>query len=156
MKIPPIPEGYHSVTPHLIVDDAQNAIEFYKQAFDATECIRHTKPDGKIAHAELQMGDSKIMLADESEYMNAYSPKKYNGSPISMHLYVKDVDVVFNKALEMGAKRLHPVENRFYGDRSGTIIDPFGHLWTISTHIEELTHEEIAKRAAEFYDQKKS
>lgn len=144
----PIPEGYHSITPYLIVTGAASAIEFYKHAFGAKEVLRIPHPDGRIAHAELQMGDSRIMLADEFPEMGARSPMSLGGTPVSVLLYVEDVDEVTKRALAAGAKMLRPVKDRFYGDRTGTLSDPFGHQWTIATHKEDVSPEEMQKRAA--------
>ena len=144
----PIPEGYHSVTPYLIVKGAARAIEFYKQAFGATEKVRMAQPDGRIGHAEIQIGDSCIMLADEFPERNIVGPESLGGTPVMIHLYVEDVDAVAKQAVAAGAKEVLPVQDQFYGDRSGMFTDPFGHKWNISTHKEDLTAEEIGKRAA--------
>lgn len=148
-KVPTTPIGYHSITPYLIVDDAAKAIEFYKQVFGATEAMRMEKPGGKIGHAELKIGDSKIMLADEYPEMKVRGPQAYGGSPVMIHLYIDNVDAVVGQALAHGAKIVRPVENMFYGDRSGTLVDPFGHTWDVSTHVEDVSPEEIEKRVAE-------
>jgi PhnB protein len=148
MAVKPIPDGYHSVTPYLCTKGAAYAIEFYKQAFSAVERMRITQPDGRVGHAELQIGDSIIMLADEFPEMDARSPQSLGGSPVSIHLYVEDVDVVFKQAVAAGAKIKRPVADQFYGDRLGGIEDPFGHTWWISTHKEDLSSEEIEQRAA--------
>lgn len=145
------PQGYHSITPYLIVQNASDAIKFYKNCFGATEVLRMEQPDGKIGHAELVIGDAKIMLADEHPDMGARSPSAYGGSPVGIHLYISNVDSVVEKALANGAKVTRPIENMFYGDRSGTIQDPFGHKWHISTRIENLSHKEIKKRAEGLY-----
>lgn len=150
-KVLAIPKGYQSITPYLIVDNAVNAIGFYKKAFSAKEVMRLERPGGKIAHAELKFGDAKIMLADECTEMNAYSAKKYNGAAISIHLYVKNVDEVVSKAISTGAKLIRPIEDMFYGDRSGMLEDPYGHKWTVSTHIEDVSPAKIKKRAAELF-----
>lgn len=147
-NVKPIPEGYHSVTPYLIVKGAAKAIEFYKQAFGATETLRMAQPDGRIGHAELKIGDSTIMLADEFPEINARGPESLGGTPVMIHLYVEDVDAVAKKASSAGAKELRPVKDQFYGDRSGMFADPFGHKWNIATHKEDLSDEEIRKRAA--------
>ena len=139
----PIPEGYHSVTPYLIVTGAASAIEFYKHAFGAKEVMRIPHPDGRVGHAELQMGDSRIMLADEFPEMGARSPMSLGGTPVSILLYVEDVDAVTARALAAGAKMLRPVKDQFYGDRSGTLTDPFGHVWTVATHIKDVSSEEM-------------
>jgi PhnB protein len=148
VPVKPIPDGYRSVTPYLIVDGAAAAITFYKTAFGATERLRLDGPDGKIGHAELQIGDSLIMLADEHPEMGALGPRKVGGSSVGIHLYLADVDAATDRAVTGGAKLTRPVANQFYGDRLGTIEDPFGHIWHISTHIEDVSHEEIARRAA--------
>ena len=147
-KVKPIPEGYHTLTPYMIHNHAADAIEFYKKAFGAVERFRMPKPDGKIAHAEIQIGNSMIMMADEYPEMNARGPQTIGGSPVSLCLYVEDVDSFFNKAVAAGATVIRPVQNQFYGDRSGMLADPFGYQWNVSTHVEDLTAEEIAKRAA--------
>jgi PhnB protein len=143
-----IPDGYHSATPYLIVDDAAAAIEFYKKAFGATELMRMPKPNGKIGHAEIKIGDSPIMLADEAPEVGARSPRTIGGSPVSILLYVDDVDSTFTKAVNGGAKVQRPVADQFYGDRTGGVEDPFGHLWYIATHVEDVSPEEMKKRAA--------
>ncbi|HET9179508.1 MAG TPA: VOC family protein [Terriglobia bacterium] len=143
-----IPEGYHSVTPYLIVKGAAKAIEFYKQAFGAVETLRMPQPDGRIGHAELKIGNSTIMLADEFPERNIRGPESLGGTPVMMHLYIEDVDTVAQRAVAAGAKEMRPVQNQFYGDRSGMFADPFGHQWNISTHVEDLSPEEIGKRAA--------
>ncbi|HET7215304.1 MAG TPA: VOC family protein [Terriglobia bacterium] len=147
-NVKPIPEGYHAVTPYLIVKGAAKAIEFYKQAFGAKEIFRMPQPDGKIAHAEIQIGDSRIMLADEFPERNIRGPESLGGTPVMIHLYIKDVDTVAKRAVAAGAKEIRPVENQFYGDRSGMFADPFGHQWNISTHVEDVPAEEVVKRAA--------
>jgi PhnB protein len=145
----PIPDGYPRVTPYLIVNGAAAAIDFYKRAFDASERMRLTGPDGRIGHAELTIGDSMIMLADEHPAHGARAPTAFGGTPVSLHLYVEDVDATAARAAAAGAKTLRPVANQFYGDRSGTLEDPFGHHWHISTHIEDVPPEEIDRRAAQ-------
>jgi len=147
-NVKPIPEGYHSVTPYLIIKGAARAIEFYKQAFGATERTRMAQPDGRIGHAEIQIGDSCVMLADEFPEMNIVGPESLGGTPAMIHLYVEDVDAVAKKAVAAGAKEVRPVKDQFYGDRSGMFTDPFGHKWNIATHKEDLSAEEIGKRAA--------
>ena len=144
----PIPDGYHTATPYLIVNDGAGAIEFYKKAFGATELMRMAQPDGKIGHAEIRIGDSPIMLADESPEMGARSPQSFGGSPVSILLYVEDVDAIFTQAVAAGAKVRRPVADQFYGDRTGGVEDPFGHVWYISTHTEGVSPEEMRKRAA--------
>jgi PhnB protein len=142
-----IPDGYHSITPYITVDGGAAAIEFYKKVFDAVERLRMDGPDGKIGHTELLIGDSVLMMSDEYPEMNARGPKTVGGSPVSLALYVTDVDAVVKKAVAAGATLERPVENRFYGDRTGTIKDPFGHTWHIGTHVEDVSPEELQKRA---------
>lgn len=148
-NVNPIPERYGSVTPYLIVNDGAHALEFYKKAFGAVEEMRMDMPGGKIGHAEIRIGDSIIMLADECPEMNARSPKAIGGSPVMIHVYVEDCDAVVERAAQNGAKVIQPVEDKFYGDRSGAIADPFGHLWNIATHKEDFSPEEMKKRAAD-------
>jgi len=144
MPVEPIPAGYASVTPYLIVRPAKLAIDFYKRAFGASEVLRVDGPDGAIGHAELRIGDSIIMLAVG---INGYpDPHKLGGSPVSLHLYVKNVDEVFDRAVAAGATAKRPVANQFYGDRLGTLIDPFGHVWSIATHVEDVSLQEIDRR----------
>ena len=143
----PIPEGYHSVTPHLIIRGAAAAIEFYKEAFGATELFRFPAPDGKIGHAEIKIGDSPIMLADEYPDMGYKGPQTLGGSPVSIMIYVDDVDTVFDRAVAAGAKTREAVSDKFYGDRMGTLEDPFGHRWHVSTHKEDVSVEEMERRA---------
>jgi len=142
----PIPEGYHSVTPYLIIKGATEAIDFYKKAFGATELFRMPAPGGKIGHAEIKIGDSPIMLADESPEMGYKSPQSLGGSPISIMIYVVDVDTVFKRAIAAGGKEQRPVKDQFYGDRSGTLEDPFGHVWHVATHKEDVSPEEMERR----------
>src|ERR1700679_1043998 len=145
--VKPIPEGYTSITPYLIFEDANSAINFYEKAFGAQELFR--MPMGnRIGHAEIQIGNSRIMLADEAPQMDAYGPKHHNGSPVSLMLYVEDVDSFSKKAVAAGAKVLRPVKDQFYGDRSGTFLDPFGYKWTIGTHVEDVSPEEMETRMA--------
>jgi PhnB protein len=146
--VKPIPDGYPRVMPYLVVDGASAAIDFYKEVLGATERFRMDGPDGKIGHAELEIGDSVVMLADEFPEMGAKAPKAYGGSPVSMMVYVEDVDATFEVALKAGATTVRPVENMFYGDRMGTFVDPFGHSWSVGTHIEDVPPDEMAKRAA--------
>jgi PhnB protein len=145
-NVKPIPDGYHSVTPYLCVQGGPQAIEFYKKAFGATEFVRMDAPDGKIGHAELQIGDSRVMLADEFPEMGFLSPKSIGGVPVMMHLYVEDADATVARATDAGARLTRPVADQFYGDRGGQIEDPFGHKWYVATHKEDLTMEEIEKR----------
>lgn len=143
----PIPEGYHSVTPYLIIKGAGEAIDFYKKAFNATELFR-MEHEGKIGHAEIRIGDSPVMLADEFPGMGFVSPKTLGGTPVSLMIYVDDVDTTFKRAINEGGKELKPLQDQFYGDRSGTLTDPFGHVWTVATHKEDVSPEELDKRAA--------
>ena len=147
MAVKPIPEGYHSVTPYLIIKGAADAIEFYKKAFGATELFRFPAPDGKIGHAEIKIGDSPIMLADEFAEMGYKGPQALGGSPVSLMIYLEDVDAVFDRAVEAGASVKEAVQDKFYGDRTGTLTDPFGHVWHIATHQEDVSMEEMEKRA---------
>jgi PhnB protein len=147
----PIPDGYHTATPYLIVRGAARAIDFYKQAFSATEMMRFAMPDGKVMHAEIKIGNSPIMLADECPQMGAVSPQTVGGSPVSLLLYVEDVDALTAEAIAAGAKVIRPVQDQFYGDRSSTLTDPFGHQWTIATHKEDVPLEEMHRRAAAMY-----
>jgi PhnB protein len=147
-KVKPIPEGHNTVSPYLIVDGAARALEFYKTAFEATELFRHVAPNGKIGHAEIRIGDTVIMLADVHPDHDAHGPRHYGGSPVSLHLYVEDVDNVAQRAVAAGAKVKRPVADQFYGDRLGTLEDPFGHTWHVSTHIEDVSKEELDRRAA--------
>jgi len=146
--VKPIPDGYRSLTPYLIVDGASRAIEFYKAVFGATERMRLGAPGGRVGHAELEIGDSLIMLADEHPEIGARGPGAYGGSPVGLHVYVADADAVARKAAAAGAKLVSPLEDKFYGDRSGTIEDPFGHRWYVSTHIEDVPPDEIDRRVA--------
>lgn len=145
----PIPDGYHVVTAYLSIKGAAAAIDFYKKAFGAKLRMRMDAPGGMIGHAELAIGDSVIMLADEFPDMDFLSPKSRGGTPVSLHMYVKDCDAVVAKAVGLGAKVTRPVRDEFYGDRTGTIEDPFGHVWSIATHKEDLSMPELRKRAAE-------
>ena len=146
-NVKPIPEGYHSVTPYLVLKGAADAIEFYKKAFGAIELFRMDH-EGKIGHAELKIGDSPIMLADENPEMGYRGPEAYGGTPVSLMIYVDDVDKIYPQAIAAGGVELKPLQDWFYGDRSGTLKDPFGHVWTISTHKEDVTPEEMDKRMA--------
>jgi PhnB protein len=148
-KAKAIPDGYHSVTPYLAVKGAAKALAFYKQAFGAQELYRLDMPDGRIGHAEIQIGDSRIMLSDEMPEMPdalTKSPPSLKGSTVGFNIYVPDVDTQFKRAVEAGAKVKRPVQDQFYGDRSGTVEDPFGHFWTLSTHVEDVSPDEIKKR----------
>lgn len=148
MAVKPIPDGYHSVTPYLIVGDGVRAIEFYKQAFGATELFRMDAPGNKIGHAEIKIGDSPVMLSDESPAWGGKSPETLGGTPVHLMIYVEDVDTVFNRALAAGGKETKALQDQFYGDRSGTLTDPFGHSWTVATHKEDVAPEEMQRRAA--------
>ena len=149
-KVKPIPAGFHTATPYLIIKDAASAIEFYKKAFGATEFERMADPSGKIRHAEIMIGDSPFMITDENEQFPEWlSPQSRGGTPVHIYLYVEDVDAVFNQAIAAGAKQLLPVQDQFYGDRSGGITDPYGHVWYIATHIEDVSAAELEKRAAQ-------
>lgn len=147
-KVRPIPEGYHTVTPYLIVHDAAQAIDFYRRAFGAEELVRMGAPGEKIGHAELQIGGSRIMLADEAPEVGARSARTIGGSPVSLLLYVEDVDTIWKRALAAGGKEERPLQDQFYGDRSGTLRDPFGHQWTVATHVEDVSPEEMERRMA--------
>jgi len=148
MAVKAIPDGYHSVTPYLIISGATEAIEYYKKAFGATELMRIDAPGGKIGHAEIKIGDSPIMLADEFPEMGYKSPKTLGGSPVSIMIYVEDCDTVFKQAIAAGGKEQRPVKDQFYGDRSGTLEDPFGHVWHVATHKEDVSAEEMEQRAS--------
>jgi PhnB protein len=148
-KVNPIPEGYPRVTPYLSIDGAGAALDFYSKVFGATERVRMPDPDGRIGHAELQLGDSLIMLADEYPEMGIRGPRAVGGTPVTISVYVEDVDGVFDRAVELGAKPLRQVKDEFYGDRSGQFEDPFGHRWSVASHIEDVPPDEMAKRAAE-------
>ncbi len=146
MPVKPIPDGYSTATPYLIVDGASDALAFYAKGFGANELFRMPGPDGRIAHSELQIGTSRLMLADENAAMGAKGPKAYGGSPLSLLLYVEDVDSFIQRAVEAGAKIERPIADQFYGDRTGGIIDPFGHRWYIATHREDVAPEEMERR----------
>jgi len=149
MAVKPIPEGYHSVTPYLIVRGGAAAIEYYIKAFGAVELFRFPAPDGKVGHAEIKIGDSPIMLADEYPEMGYKGPQSIGGSSVSLMIYVEDVDTVFERAVSEGATAKEKVQDKFYGDRMGTVIDPFGHIWHLATHKEDLSMEEMGRRAKE-------
>jgi PhnB protein len=148
MPVPHIPDGYHAVTPYLVVDGAAQAIDFYKEAFGATEVMRMPAPGGKIGHAEIRIGNSHVMLADEHPEQGHRGPKSVGGTPVGLLVYVADVDAVFKKAISLGATETRPVENQFYGDRMGSLTDPFGHNWMISTHFEDVSPDEMERRMA--------
>ncbi|HEX3742226.1 MAG TPA: VOC family protein [Terriglobales bacterium] len=148
MSVNPIPEGYHSVTPYLIVKGAAKAIDYYKKVFGATEIMRMPGPNGSVGHAELKIGDSIIMLADEQQG-NYRSPEGLGGSPVSLMVYVDDVDKTFKQAISSGAKETRAVQDQFYGDRSGNLVDPFGHVWTVATHKEDVSEAEMQRRMSQ-------
>ena len=148
-----IPEGYHSVTPYLVCKGAARAIDFYKQALGATELFRMDAPDGRIGHAEIKVGDSPIMLADEYPESGHRSPQSLGGTGVSLMVYVDRVDDTFKQAIAAGAKELQPLKDQFYGDRSGTFQDPFGHVWTIATHVEDVPPEEMQRRIEKYQQQ---
>ena len=148
-RVQPIPAGYHSITPYLIINGAAAALEFYKNAFGAKEKVRMPAPGGRIGHAEIMVGTSHVMLADENPEMGARAPQPGSSSPVSILLYVKDVDAAFERAVSSGARIERPVEDQFYGDRAGTLIDPYGHRWHIHTHIEEVSPKEMQRRMQE-------
>jgi PhnB protein len=152
-NVKPIPDGYPRVTPYLHVDGASAAIDFYTKVFGATERMRMPSPGGKVGHAELEFGDSLIMLADEFPEMGVLGPKTIGGTPVTIGLYVEDVDDVFDRAIAEGAVSVRGVENQFYGDRAGQLEDPFGHRWSVATHMEDVPPDEMAKRAAEAMSQ---
>ena len=149
-KVNPIPADYPGITPYLSVKGAADAIEFYKKAFGAIEIMRLPGPDGTIGHAEIKIGNALVMLADESPDYGNLSPKTLGGSPVRLHMYVEDVDAFFEKAIAAGAKVLIPIANQFYGDRSGRLEDPFGHVWLVSTHVEDVAPEEMQRRMEEY------
>ncbi len=147
-QVKPIPQGYNAVTPYLSVKGAAGAIAFYKKAFAAKEVMRMAAPGGTIGHAEIQIDDSRIMLSDEYPDMNFRGPRSFGGTSVHIHLYVQDVDRVVKKAVAAGAKLLRPVTDQFYGDRSGSLEDPFGHVWHVATHKEDIPTKELKKRAS--------
>lgn len=147
-KVKPVPEGYHTVTPYLCIRGAEKALDFYARAFGAKEKVRMPGPDGKVMHAEILIGDSMVMLGEENPQQNAKSPAAFGGTPVSIMLYVPDVDAVFKKATAAGAKADAPPADMFWGDRYGKLTDPFGHSWGIATHVEDVTPEEMKKRMA--------
>lgn len=146
MAVKPIPDGYSTATPYLIIKGAAQAIDFYQRAFGATEMMRLADPSGKVGHAEIRIGNSMIMLADEFPQMGFRGPESLGGSPVCLLLYVEDVDDRFRQAIAAGGRELRPVQDHFYGDRGGTLVDPFGHVWTIATHREDVSPEEIQRR----------
>lgn len=149
MAVKAIPDGFHAITPYLIIKGAAAAIDFYKRAFGATELMRLEGPNGTIGHAEILLGNSPVMLADEHPPMGYTGPQHYGGSPVSLMFYVEDVDAMFDRAVSAGAKVKQPVKDQFYGDRTGTLEDPFGHVWSLGTHKEDLSPEEINRRHEE-------
>ncbi len=148
MPAKPVPDGYHSITPYLVVKGAARAIAFYEQAFGAEEQLRMPEPDGRIGHAELRIGDSTVMLADEHPEAGARSPEPVGGSPVTLMLYVDDVDATVARAVAAGARITRPVANQFYGDRNGAVTDPFGHVWFVATHVEDVSPAEMERRRA--------
>ena len=146
MTVKPVPDDYHTLTPYLFIDGAAKAIDFYTEAFGATEINRLPSPTGLIVHAEMQIGDSRIMLADEYPEMGVRGPLSIGGSPSCILIYVEDVDAVFARAIAAGAREMRPIQDQFYGDRAGLLADPFGHLWNIATRVEDLTQIEILER----------
>ena len=155
-KVKPIPDQYRGATPYLCVDDGAQAMEFYQRAFGAKEVMRMAMPDGKLSHAEVKIGDAPIMLADEHPEMNFRSPKSIGGTPVNIVIYVKDVDALVKQAEASGAKVLRPPADQFYGDRMATLEDPFGHSWSFATHFEDVSPEEMEKRAAALHQQQPS
>jgi PhnB protein len=149
VAVKPIPDGYHTLTPYLIVKGAAAALEFYAKALGAQELVRMADPSGRVGHAEMKIGDSPFMLADEFPEMGAVAPPAGGGHSVSFLVYVPDVDAAFARALAAGAKAVRPVQDQFYGDRSGTLEDPFGHQWTLATHVEDVSPEEMERRARE-------
>jgi PhnB protein len=147
MAVQPVPEGYHTVTPYLAVEDATEAIEYYTKAFGAKERVRMDTPDGKVGHAELEIGDSLVMLSDPVPQASTKPPKELGGTSVSVFLYVEDVDAVVKQAVDAGASITAEVADQFWGDRFGTVTDPFGHVWAVATHVEDVPPEEIAERA---------
>lgn len=152
-NVRPIPEGYHAVTSYLFIRGAAAAIDFYRRAFGAVELFRLQSPDGTIGHAEIKIGDSPVMLAEEMPGMNVRGPQSLGGTSVGLMIYLENVDEVFQRAVECGATVVRPLQNQFYGDRSGTVLDPFGHQWTVATHVEDVPPAEMERRAAEFMSQ---
>ncbi len=150
-NVKPIPDGYHSVTPYLALKSADAGIKFYEKAFGAKEILRLPTPDGGVAHAEIEIGNSRVMMADEMPAYGNKSPQSLGGSPISLAVYVEDVDSAFDKAVKAGATVKRPVEDQFYGDRAGTLIDPFGYQWSLMTHKEEVSLDEMQRRMQKMY-----
>jgi PhnB protein len=154
-QVKPIPDGYHTLSPYLVVRGAAEAMDFYKKAFGATELFRLAMPDGKIAHAEFRIGDSIFMISDENPGWDTASPQKLGGSAVALHLYVEDADRTFAAAIEAGARESMPVENQFWGDRMGKVVDPFGHRWLIATHVEDVASSELQGRMDAFCGENK-
>jgi PhnB protein len=152
-KVKAVPVGTHTITPHLSVREAPKAIEFYQKAFGAKVLGVHKTPDGKVMHATLKIGDSRLMLADEFPGMGTPAPQSLGGSPVLLNIYVKDVDALFKKAVDAGAKVTMPLANQFWGDRYGQIVDPFGHTWALGSHVEDVAPEEMERRANEIFAQ---
>lgn len=150
-SVKPIPDGYHSVTPYLIIGGGRckDALTFYARAFGAKEVMRMPRPDGGVAHAEIQLGDSKIMLADEHIQQNAYGPNHFGGSPVTLHVYLPDVDATTQQAVNAGARLVRPLADQFYGDRTAGLEDPFGHTWHLSTHVRDVSTEEMKEHMHE-------
>jgi len=153
-KVKPVPQGYRTAMPYLIIDGAAKALDFYKRIFGAVEKMRMPSPGGKVGHAEITIGDSIIMLADEYPDMNWLSPQTIGGTPVTIMIYVEDVDAFCNRATAAGATVRRPLADQFYGDRSCTLTDPFGHTWTFATHKEDVSPEEMQRRAAALFGQK--
>ena len=147
-KVKPVPDGFHAVTPHLILDDAAKALDFYQRALGARELFRMPGPDGRIMHAEMQIGDSRVLLADEQPEMGGQSARTLKGSPVSLFIYTEDADALYQQALAAGATSKVPPTDMFWGDRWCNVVDPFGHDWQIATHVEDLTPEQMGQRAA--------
>jgi PhnB protein len=152
-NVKPIPDGHHTVAPYLAIKNAVGALEFYKKAFGATETYKLIVPDGRLGHAELRLGDSLIMLSDEFPEFGGKAPEALGGSPVSIHLYVEDVDAFVKRAVAAGAREVKPVADQFYGDRSGQLEDPYGHLWWVATHKEDVAPEEMQKRVRALFAQ---
>ena len=150
-SVSPVPVDYHTVTPYLLVAGASDAMEFYEKAFGAQEVMRLQSPDGKVGHAEIKIGDSHVMLADEHPDMDFLGPKSRGGTTVSLLVYVEDVDAIFARAIEAGAEELKPLCDQFYGDRSGTVVDPWGHIWTVASRIENLTVQQVQERFEQFF-----
>jgi len=146
MPVKAVPDGYHTATPYLVIKGAAGALEFYKKAFGARELVRMPAPDGTVVHAEIAIGDSVIMMGEEQPGMGFVAARPGTPTPVVLMLYVDDADAMFGRALAAGAREIRPLKNQFYGDRSGTLADPFGHVWTIATHIEDLSPAEIDRR----------